>query len=150
MTPTILRWVESLELKGRTLDVGSMDINGCVRQFCADYVGVDMRPGENVDLVANAHVLPFKNESFDNVLCMEMLEHDDLPFHSVSEMRRVLKCGGLFLMTARGINFPKHDHPHDYWRFTPEAMAVLCRGMTDIKTYEEPGGLGVWVTARKS
>jgi len=149
MTPPIELWVKAMELKGKVLDVGSMDINGCVRGYCEDYVGVDMRQGRNVDIQALGAALPFRDEFFDHVCCLEMLEHDAYPFRTVKELRRVLKTGGLLVMTARGINFPPHDHPNDYWRFTMEGLRVLCEGMWPVETHEEKNHVGVWVRAQK-
>jgi len=43
---------------------------------------------------ANAHTLPFKNNFFDQVYCLEMLEHVEHPEGVVSEIKRVLKKSG--------------------------------------------------------
>lgn len=44
--------------------------------------------------VADAHVLPFKNNEFDAVFCLEALEHVENPKKVISEMHRVLRDGG--------------------------------------------------------
>lgn len=44
--------------------------------------------------VADAHVLPFKNNEFDAVFCLEALEHVEDPKKVIREMHRVLKSGG--------------------------------------------------------
>ena len=45
-------------------------------------------------IVANAEKLPFKNESFDIVICSEVLEHLDSPHKGINELNRVLAWGG--------------------------------------------------------
>ena len=47
-----------------------------------------------VDVVGDAHSLPFKNDSFDVVLATEVLEHLKEPQRALNEMKRVLKDGG--------------------------------------------------------
>lgn len=137
MTPAVYEFVKGLGLTGKTLDVGSMNINGCVRDLFTDYVGSDMRPGPNVDVVGMANALPFADAAFDNVVCLEMLEHDIDPFGSVKEMRRVLKGWGDLVITVPGIGFPRHDYPSDYWRFTGDGVRVLMAGMDKINVKED-------------
>lgn len=131
---------EASGLSGKVLEVGSLNVNGTVRQYFKNfnvYVGLDMRRGRNVQLVAKADNIPFADETFNCVACCEMLEHDDHFWVSIKEMRRVLKKGGLLLLTVPGIAFGKHDHPADYWRFTGEALEVLMRGMHNIYVHED-------------
>ena len=137
MTPAVYEFANSFGLTGKTLDVGSFDVNGSVRELFADYTGVDMRAGPNVDVVADAHSLPFEWGTFDNVLCLEMLEHDPSPFETMKEIRRVLKSGGVLMVTVAGIGFPRHDYPCDYWRFTGDGMRVLLNGMDHTQVTED-------------
>jgi len=131
MTPAVFNFVQQLRLKGKTLDIGSTDINGCVRELFDDYIGVDINPGFNVDLVMDAHSLKFGDQTFDNVLSLEMLEHDSEFWTSVKEMKRVLKPGGNLVITTRWFSFPPHNPP-DYWRFSGDALGLLLADM-DIK-----------------
>lgn len=48
--------------------------------------------------VADAHSLPFKNESFDLVVCTEVLEHVDNPKDALLEIKRVLKKEGVAII----------------------------------------------------
>lgn len=137
MTPAVHEFVKGLGLAGMTLDVGSMNINGCVRALFPLYCGLDMRSGANVDVVGVSNAMPFDDKAFDNVLCLEMLEHDADPFGSVKEMRRVLKPGGTLVITTPGIGFPRHDYPCDYWRFTGDGVRVLMDGMNEINIKED-------------
>lgn len=45
-------------------------------------------------LVADAHKLPFKNNSFDLVVCYETIEHLTSPKKALKEVRRVMKDNG--------------------------------------------------------
>lgn len=87
----------------RVLEVGSLDINGSVRQFFeeCDYFGIDLGPGPGVDLVIAAHEL-WMTETYDVVICSEALEHDRYWELSLEQMWTNLKSGGLFVFTCAG------------------------------------------------
>lgn len=108
------------------LEVGSRNVNGSVRElFRGPYTGLDMQPGNGVDVVARADKLPFEDESFEVVACTEMLEHDPYPWLSVPEMARVLVPGGILLLTCRGVGFHDDPNPQDFWRFTRDSINHL-------------------------
>lgn len=72
---------------------------GCGGQKVLDgSVGVDIRKLENVDVIADARKLPFKNSCFDFVYSSHVIEH--FSHHEVKEALRewvrVLKEGGTF------------------------------------------------------
>jgi len=48
----------------------------------------------------NMEVLPYKDNSFDKVVCISAIEHVDKDRQAVEEMMRVLKPGGLLLLTT--------------------------------------------------
>lgn len=50
-------------------------------------------------LVADAHKLPFRNKSFDLVICYETIEHVVNPVKVLQEIKRVLKKDGLGIIT---------------------------------------------------
>ena len=112
--------------RGSVLDVGSFDVNGNVRDIFkgARYVGIDSRPGPNVDRVVDAHdlVATFGPESFDTVVCCEMLEHDLNFLETISNIYHVLKPGGYLIITTPTFGFPLHRFPKDYWRFGEDAF----------------------------
>lgn len=78
---------------------------------------VNLTTAKQPDVQADAGVLPFKNESFDAVICAEMLEHVPHPLTVVSEARRVLRPQGILLISAPFL-FQIHGDPHDYGRYT--------------------------------
>ena len=152
----VSRCVNRFELmRGSVLDVGSYDVNGNVRKLFegARYIGIDMRKGPNVDRVLDAHGLveAFGPESFDTVVCCEMLEHDPEFWTSMAQMGAVLKSGGRMILTTRSIGFPLHEYPSDLWRFTPQAGALLAKmaGLSDFEVKDDPQASGILVTGRK-
>jgi ubiquinone/menaquinone biosynthesis C-methylase UbiE len=58
--------------------------------------------GERCTLIwEDADALPFPDECFDAVACLEALEFTPRPEHTVSELMRVLRPGGVLLLTNR-------------------------------------------------
>jgi SAM-dependent methyltransferase len=89
--------------------------------------------------------MSFADESFDAVLCIEVVEHVADPFAATRELRRVLRPGGRLLLTtpflsqyhgkakANGSHSPAHDSYPDYWRFTHQGQEQLCRDFRDVR-----------------
>jgi len=93
--------------------------------YDVDYVGVDVVPGENVDLVMKKpYRIPAKSNSFDLVITGSAFEHITFMWASFLEICRVLRPGGLIFLTA-----PSRGHIHfemDCWRFYPDSMRALA------------------------
>jgi len=89
------------------------------------YVSVDMQKQYPVRLVANfARLLPFKDASFDAVLCTQVLEHVPDPGLVAAEILRVLKPGGVGLITV-AFAWEIHHYPEDCHRFAPYSLRQL-------------------------
>lgn len=81
-------------VEGWSLDVGCGDVK-------LGDVGVDVRDGEDVDYVVDrGEKYPFDSDSFDTVICSEVLEHTADPEFILSEVRRVLRPGGTLLVSV--------------------------------------------------
>jgi len=97
----------------RVCDLGSYNVNGSAREvFELDaelYVGVDIRPGPGVDEVADAAWWRGRDELFDLLISTECLEHTPYAAAICHNAYRLLKPGGVFLMTAAGIKRAPHS-----------------------------------------
>jgi SAM-dependent methyltransferase len=78
--------------------------------------------GANV--VSTAELLPIATGSAGMVLCTQVLEHVADPRAAVSEMARVLRPGGVCLLSTHGTWF-YHPDPEDFWRWTPAGLTRL-------------------------
>jgi SAM-dependent methyltransferase len=138
------------------LEVGSLDVNGSPRTVFNDYkpswyMGVDIREGKGVDQVIDAgEIIGYYHDgTFDTVVCTEALEHMRDWKTVVRNMKRVLKIGGLLIVTTRSVGFPVHDYPQDYWRFNIEDFRVIFSDMDIIRLDEDGMIPGVMLMARR-
>jgi SAM-dependent methyltransferase len=89
-----------------------------------EHIGTDIQDGPGVDRVEDVHALTFADESIGTIVCLETLEHVADPIRAVEEMHRVLQPGGVLAISSL-MFFPIHEHPWDFWRFTPEGFERL-------------------------
>lgn len=89
-----------------------------------EYVGCDFREGPGVDRVENIEKLTLPDESVGTALLLDTLEHVQRCTAACREVFRVIKPGGSVLASSV-MDFKIHDHPYDYWRFTPEALNLM-------------------------
>ena len=70
--------------------------------------------------------LPFKKNSFNNIVSFQVLEHHQAPEVFFSEIKRILKPGGKALITVPFIG-GIHEEPYDFQRLTKYKLAHLCK-----------------------
>lgn len=87
-------------------------------------LNLDMSRFATVDVLGDAHHLPFSQDVFHGVICQALLEHVYNPEHVVSEIFRVLKNDG-FVYAEIPFLQGYHPTPHDYYRFTGEGIISL-------------------------
>jgi SAM-dependent methyltransferase len=136
-------------LHGRVLDIG------CGRRpyqrylsSASTYVGLDANPDVEPDILGSALDLPLPNQSFDSVMCTEVLEHVPEPAAALRETHRVLREGGLLYVTvpqAWGL----HYQPHDFYRFTCFGIwHLLDQAGFDVLDTRQMGGLFSYAVVR--
>jgi SAM-dependent methyltransferase len=97
-------------LDGPLLEIGSLDVNGSVRSCfprSAPYVGIDLGPGRGVDVVASGHDFG-RDASFATVVTTECLEHDPGWATTLANIARVLRPGGVLVLTCATTG--RHEH----------------------------------------
>ena len=88
------------------------------------YIGCDMREGPGVDRVEDVSAISLPDACAGTVLCIETFEHVFEVRRAFDEVYRVLKPGGVFVITTP-LNFRIHGYPDDYWRLTPNCLRRL-------------------------
>lgn len=95
------------------------------------YVTVDIALTREVEVVADAHRLPFGNGFFDCVFAVEVLEHLADPFAFVDEAHRLLSKRGMLILTAPFM-FHTHGDPSDFRRYTRQGLTKLLERFDDV------------------
>lgn len=126
----------------RILEVGSLDVIGSVRPVIErlnpkEYIGIDIEHGKGVDIVCDAQDLAhiFGENSFDVVVCTEVLEHIKDWRKAISNIKRVCRHHGIIFLTTKMPKFVYHAYPDDYWRFSERDFCEIF-GDCQIKLLE--------------
>ncbi len=114
----------------------------------AKYIGVDVpnsgreSEGKRPDFEFDGIYLPFPDQSFDEVICTEVLEHAVNPDALLKEINRVLKPSGRLLITVPFI-WGLHELPYDFRRYTEVGIraAVEAAAFTVVEQRKLTPGL---------
>jgi SAM-dependent methyltransferase len=97
-----------------------------------------------VEIKADAHQIPLKDQTVDLALMIMVLEHLKDPERALKEVNRVLKKNGQFLLCTVE-NYPGHDLPNNYYHFTKFGLEeILKRNGFKIKNIKSFGNF--WQT----
>lgn len=146
-------------MDGKVLEVGSLNVNGSLREVLPVTHGIDIREGKDVDEVLDACSLlaTYGPESWDNVVTSNCFEHVEHWEPALRNAWGVLKTGGKFLFEVPTQKKGYHSYPHDYWRWDipllqetfkdqeilvlsttwREGVGIICRKVADLN-YVQP------------
>ena len=143
------------DFRGSLLDIGcgSKPYRDLFNNI-VEYAGIDFKNYSNnkdfsagtpdyffSDEYVKTLTLPFRNESFDNVVAFQVLEHHPNPQKLICEIFRVVKNKGYILLTAPFLG-GIHEEPHDYQRFTKYGLIELFKShKCEILEIKEQGAL---------
>lgn len=88
--------------KKKVLEIGSLNINGSVREFFSecDYIGIDLDDGPDVDIVCEGQKYDAPDNSFDVVCSLECFEHNPYWEETFLNMIRMCRTEGLVFFTC--------------------------------------------------
>lgn len=129
-------------LRGEVLDVGCGTMPYRSRIAATRYVGLDYdtpekRAAKVADVLYDGGRFPFADASFDGVLCTQVLEHVFTPEAFLGEIARVLRPGGVLVLTVPFV-WDEHEQPHDFGRYSSFGLrALLERNGLEVTRLEK-------------
>lgn len=170
MTPAVMRWVADMldrhaphDYNDSILEIGSRDVNGSIKDVVmeyaptANYVGIDRQLGPSVDYCVNAAIPPdlwppqVCNVEYGLVLYLEAMEHDPSWWQTLSHAHTVMSRDGVILVTTRYYDYPRHDDPEDYYRFSENGLrwALQYAGFEVVESMHHVEDKGVYAVGVK-
>ncbi|MDN3203291.1 class I SAM-dependent methyltransferase [Algoriphagus sediminis] len=145
-------------ISGKLLEVGCGEGRGVdiLLPLAEDYLGID-KIGEVIDSLQKKHlktkfeqavIPPFstiEDSSFNTVVSFQVIEHiqDDKLF--LEEIYRVLKPGGIAIISTPNINFTLSRNPWHIREYKPEQLTKLCNEVFDqVESRGIGGNKKVW------
>jgi hypothetical protein len=123
--------VQTFRLPTPIIEIGSYQVPGQeelinLRQFFRNqsYLGIDMRPGPGVDRAEDVESLTLPDRCAGTVFALSTFEHVRRFWRGIEEVKRITHPAGVLIISCP-FYFHIHNHPSDYWRFTPEALDSL-------------------------
>lgn len=144
--PEFFEWTNVIE-------IGSLNINGTVRDLFsyANYVGFDVGQGRDVDYAVPGQNVKYRDNSFDVAITTECFEHAEAWRDIWLNMVRMLRPGGLIVMTCAGTGRAEHGTRRSdigsspltvalgseyYKNLTPDDFTDDLREGLDVRFYE--------------
>ena len=128
------------EFKGMVLDIGcgQSPYRFLLNQSETKYKGIDVAEAASFDYVNpditvfDGEHIPFNDNTFDAIICTEVLEHVYNFQLLVDEMYRVCKINAKAVIT---IPFSARYHyiPYDFFRYTPSALQKIFNKFSKVE-----------------
>lgn len=99
-------------------EIVGLDV-GCGSTRHESFVGLDIRKTAGVDIIGDAHFLPFGDETFRVVYSSHVLEHVKNPYIALMELRRVSKR---LIIIRVPMSNPYADPKEHLYSWTPATL----------------------------
>lgn len=107
--------------EGRLLDIGGGTAH--LKEFRKDVISIDVLRFPGIDVVADAHRLPFRDGVFAGAVMLDVLHHLERPIQFLEEASRVLQPGGRLAMIEPAMT-PLARHFYTHFHEEPVEMSV--------------------------
>ena len=110
-----------------------IDVGSGPERLGKEFINVDIFPFPEVDIVASATELPFRDNSMDAAVSESVFEHVADAGKFAKEMTRVVRPGGFIYVSAPFVH-PYHASPDDFNRWTISGLKHLFPEFEIIKS----------------
>ncbi len=125
---------------GLILDCGS----GKRSHYYTNVVNFEIVPYDTTDVLGVGEELPFRDNVFDAVFSLAVLEHVKDPFKCAAEISRVMKPGATLYCVVPFLQ-PLHGYPHHYYNMSIQGLKNLFDNFLHIEKQEViASGLPIW------
>ena len=107
----MMDWLSKID--GHSLNIGA----GATQFKIPTCIELEYAIFKTTDVVADSHHLPFKDNSFEAVIALNVFEHLSDPVQASKEIFRVLKPGGRLVIRTAFMQ-PLHEEPYHYYNAT--------------------------------
>src|SRR3989338_6596492 len=126
----VKKCANQVKLGEKIIDLGAGELRYKKYFSHAQYVSQDLGVGDkqwnfnSIDIRSSIYEIPVQDQSFDYILCTQVLEHLEFPEKAFHEFRRILKSGGKAFVTV-SLGQGEHQIPYDYYRYTQYVLRGL-------------------------
>ena len=106
------------------------------------YLRLDIDSRKKPDICCDLHELEWSGDPFDTVIAIEVLEHLYDPQRAIDRIYRVLKPGGICILSTRFM-YRYHPDPQDHYRFTWDSLKHLFRNFRHVEVIHHGNKLQV-------
>jgi SAM-dependent methyltransferase len=142
-TQLITAWLEQIPGHSlRVLDVGGryQPYRSLIQARVRQYVAIDVVPTLLVDVVAKGEQLPLSPGTFDVVIATGVFEYFPEPRVAAKEIHRILKPGGVLIMSVAAVCPRATDEEH--WRYLPAALRFVLSDFSTVEIVPEVSSIG--------
>ena len=150
-----LAYVEAAKrVQGEVLEIGTGTGYGIdiIAPMCSRFVTLDKTRSEELGAIPEGvefiqgvvPPLPFADESFDVIVSFQVIEHIKRDKEFVSEVRRVLKKGGKFIVSTPNRPMSLTRNPWHVREYTSEQFGALLSEFSEVEALGVAGNERVW------
>lgn len=99
---------------------------------CRTYMTLDIDPATRPDILSDVHEVEWESNYFDAILATEVLEHLYDPQRAINQFWRLLKPGGICIISVPFI-YHYHPDPYDYFRYTKDGLLHLLSSFSHVE-----------------
>lgn len=115
-------WIERLVIQSLPANAIILDLGAGNMAFSLpNVIRMDVTLTPYVDIVCDAHALPFLPGSFDFIFSLAVIEHLRQPFVAAQEMYQALRDGG-YVYGECNFVYPYHGYPHHYFNASQQGI----------------------------